>query len=148
MGTRSSIGMEVKGNGKVLCRHSYCHWDGYPTYNGRILLNHYTTPEKVEALIDLGSMSVLRESIGQKHDFDKDRDMASDKQWSTFYHRDRGLDWEQCKPNLTPKKEWVGDKDSWCEFFYLFGLDGKWRVSEGGKFKLLTQANTTEKANA
>ena len=37
----------------------YLHWDGYPSWAGDKLLNHYTTEEKVQRLIDLGAISVL-----------------------------------------------------------------------------------------
>lgn len=56
MATRSLIGVqEPNGSIKVI----YCHWDGYPDHNGKILLNHYTDPEKIRALIDLGDLCQL-----------------------------------------------------------------------------------------
>lgn len=41
----------------------YLHSDGYPSYAGRILLNHYQDEAKVEALIDLGDLSFLAERV-------------------------------------------------------------------------------------
>lgn len=32
----------------------YCHWDGYPEYNGLILFENYKDKNKVEKLINLG----------------------------------------------------------------------------------------------
>ena len=49
MATRSRIGIELS-DGSILS--VYHHWDGYPTWLGRILNTHYTTREKVEDLID------------------------------------------------------------------------------------------------
>lgn len=66
MSTRSNIAI-LYPNGSV--KGIYCHSDGYPSYNGEILLNHYATVEKVEALMDLGHLSVLGREIGVKHDF-------------------------------------------------------------------------------
>jgi hypothetical protein len=43
MGTRSNIAYE-KPNGKVVVM--YCHYDGYPEYNGRVLQEHYSHPTK------------------------------------------------------------------------------------------------------
>ena len=39
MATRSRIAIE-KENGTV--ESIYCHWDGYPENNGRILVENYT----------------------------------------------------------------------------------------------------------
>ena len=57
MGTRSRIGIELKDHSVVSV---YCHWDGYPEGNGRILNHHYTDRDDVKELIDGGSMSSLR----------------------------------------------------------------------------------------
>ncbi len=54
MATRSRIGIELK-NGSVLS--VYHHWDGYPEWLGRILKTHYSSRDKVAALIDGGDMS-------------------------------------------------------------------------------------------
>jgi len=59
MATRSSISIR-KGN-KVTS--IYCHWDGCLTYNGVLLLNHYTKTSKIEKLIALGSLSSLGKLI-------------------------------------------------------------------------------------
>lgn len=62
MATRSTISIVDKkkgGNGRQI----YCHWDGYPENNGAILLEHYKDAEKVNELIDLGSISSLRPNI-------------------------------------------------------------------------------------
>ena len=43
MSTRSHIGIwNEDGSLDVI----YCHWDGYPSYNGAVLLHHYQDPEK------------------------------------------------------------------------------------------------------
>ena len=47
MATRSRIGIELS-DGSILS--VYHHWDGYPTWLGRILNTHYNTREKVEAV--------------------------------------------------------------------------------------------------
>ena len=59
MGTRSRIGIELKDHSVV---STYCHYDGYPEHNGKILTNLYTTKEQVSNLIDGGSMSSLHTS--------------------------------------------------------------------------------------
>lgn len=60
MGTRSTINIKTE-DGRY--KGIYCHWDGYVSHNGRILVNYYTTTEQVEALIALGNISSLGETI-------------------------------------------------------------------------------------
>ena len=88
MGTRSTIALEF-ADGTV--QQVYCHWDGYLDHNGRILQDHYTDPFKLRDLIDLGDMSSLGASLGEKHDFDErvnPQTLADTR--CTFYGRDRG----------------------------------------------------------
>jgi len=56
MATRSYIGKRLE-DGKI--RYIYCHFDGYPSHNGEILVEYYSTEDKVTGLIDLGDMSSL-----------------------------------------------------------------------------------------
>ena len=88
MATRSRIAIEDQ-TGKV--RSIYCHWDGYPSNNGRILLEHFQTQEKVESLIELGSISSLNKNVeipeGVTHSFDNPADDVV-----VAYHRDRAED--------------------------------------------------------
>ena len=64
MGTRSTIGV-LNTDGSVTA--VYCHWDGYPEHNGKILMENYTTEEKVRELIGLGSISSANLSSSRKH---------------------------------------------------------------------------------
>ena len=41
----------------------YCHWDGYLSYNGRILIDHYNSLEMAERLVDNGNISLLGDTI-------------------------------------------------------------------------------------
>ena len=61
MGTRSRIGIELNDNSILSV---YCHYDGYPEFNGRVLENHYDTVEKVRNLIDGGDMSCTWTNAG------------------------------------------------------------------------------------
>lgn len=87
MSTHSFIGIEDETTGKV--RGIYCHYDGYPDGVGYVLKKHYQDEHKLRELVKLGSISALREEIGDKHDFE-DLDSAESYQWTTAYHRDRG----------------------------------------------------------
>ena len=61
MGTRSLIGKQLK-DGSIL--GVYCHYDGYPEYNGRMLRDKYNTVSKVDKLIDGGDMSCVYTNAG------------------------------------------------------------------------------------
>ena len=54
MGTRARIGIQLSNDSVVSVYH---HWDGYPSWLGRILNTHYNTEELVSELIDGGDMS-------------------------------------------------------------------------------------------
>lgn len=52
----------------------YCHSDGYYECTGRILNKYYNTKEKVDDLIALGDLSILKEKLNPTtdwHSFDK-----------------------------------------------------------------------------
>ena len=61
MATRSRIGLQLSDDSIVSV---YCHYDGYPEFNGRVLRTHYDTIEKVRELIDGGDMSCAWTNAG------------------------------------------------------------------------------------
>ena len=58
MGTRSYIGKDI-GNGKYSV--IFCQLESYLETTGRLLTEHYNTPEKVDALLALGDICFLGE---------------------------------------------------------------------------------------
>ena len=60
MSTRSLIG-KVQPDGKI--KAVYCHFDGYPSYNGVTLDTYYTDPKKVDELISGGGFPSLEEDV-------------------------------------------------------------------------------------
>jgi hypothetical protein len=123
MATRSRIAIEDQ-TGKV--RSIYCHWDGYPSNNGRILLQHYKTQEKVEALIALGSLSSLNENVeipeGTTHNF-----KTPAKGITVAYNRDRG------ETLNIEHHDSVGDfiSSDIEEYGYVFTAAGEWLFADG-----------------
>lgn len=96
MSTRSTIALEY-ADGTV--HQIYCHHDGYLSYNGIRLYQHWQDPFKVRDLMDLGSISSLGFEIGTAHPFDSPGRWGSDedaKYRAEFgnmckaYGRDRG----------------------------------------------------------
>lgn len=96
MSTRSTIAMRYPdGHVKAV----YAHWDGYPSHNGKILLEHYSNPWLLDCLLHLGAISILMPKIGRQHPFDYKFDPSLETTveqkakwdtWTMAYHRDRG----------------------------------------------------------
>ena len=83
MSTNSSITVKVGDSVKSI----YCHWDGYPSHNGRILLENYNNQEAAEKVVSVGDLSVLAESMEspEHHSFEN-----AIPGHSIAYGRDRG----------------------------------------------------------
>jgi hypothetical protein len=130
MATRSTISMKTD-EGKF--RTIYCHWDGYPSYNGAMLNENYTDPAKIKSLIDLGSISSLREEIGEKHPFDRNYEAPELDlygNWTSAYHRDRGEEWSRTAPMTFNDTEEMIEL-SGEEYAYVWNGDD-WLVHEVG----------------
>ena len=124
MGTRSYIGRRYD-DGSI--RAVYCHWDGYPSNNGRILTESWTDPEALECLLDLGDLSSLGSTLGSKHDF-----MGGPKGECTFYGRDRGEELKAARTYGSEEDFQRGAESAWAEYAYLLD-SGAWRCwSLGG----------------
>ena len=123
MGTRSFI---IVANPKGDFTGSYCHWDGYPSHNGRVLLEHYSTKGKARELVRLGSLSSLGERAKplnpDLHSFD-----CKEPNTTVAYHRDRGEAWENVSPLTHDTLSDLVDTaaECWCEYVYLF-WNGHW----------------------
>lgn len=132
MSTRSLIGIL---NPNQTVTYIYCHWDGYPSNNGQILIDHYTDFQKIQELLKLGSLSSLGPKIGEKHPFETyglpESEKAKYEGMCTAYGRDREeKDTEAQTTNSVDdyKKEFT---ESWAEYAYLFD-DGRWLVFWNG----------------
>jgi hypothetical protein len=132
MATRSTIALEyVDGTVDQI----YCHWDGYLSHNGKILMEHWQDPFKVQEMMDLGALSILGEAIGEKHDFDDD----IDNHVCTFYGRDRG-ETDIGAKRFTNFQDYV-ENHQYEEFEYILRNDGQWYVSgDSGDYVLLSVA--------
>ncbi len=128
MGTRSQIGIE---NADGTVTGIYCHWDGYPSHNGRILKDHYADEARVRELIAIGDISSLKEEIGEKHPFDmwgyKGEVDPRWEKWCKAYGRDR--DEPDCAAETYHDAEYFykNFRVAGTEYAYLF-RNGKWYV--------------------
>jgi len=120
MGTRSRIGYVNPESGKILS--AYCHWDGYPSNNGKILLEHYATLDRVRLLVSEGDMSSLEPECTKPegHTFDKPVDG-----FTTYYGRDRGESGVEPQFSKTKEAFLKLTDETGGEYAYLFD-DGKW----------------------
>ena len=126
MSTRSYI---VRENSDETYTGIYCHCDGYLTYNGAMLLDHYATKDRVDRLLSYGHLSVLDEKIepdpSRVHTFDERQPGVC-----VFYGRDRGEKFQQAlKVDLTE----IDKPESWVDYCYVFGKDGIWRYFKCGE---------------
>ena len=123
MSTRSLIAKQI---GEDKFRTIYCHCDGYLEHNGRILLEHYNTVEKLDELLGLGSLSFLAPKINpdteKPHSFEEPQEDVV-----LAYARDRG---DEFHPAIDINYEELTDERSWADFVYVFGEDGKWRYTQ------------------
>ena len=154
MGTRSTIALEF-ADGTV--QQVYCHWDGYLSYNGMILQEHYSNPFVLRDLIDLGDISSLKPTIGTKHAFSQFETKMSSEDYdklygemTTFYGRDRnesGCEARKFKDYLD-----YAENHQYEEFEYILRACGDkavWFVSDHGKdFVPLAEALEAEKVAA
>ena len=108
MATRSRIAIENQ-DGTVTS--IYCHWDGYTSGVGKMLEKWYTTQAKVEALIELGNLSSLDETL----------------ETTVAYARDRGEDSHQAIYSNVEELFEDGFGDI-VEYVYCFTKDGIWLV--------------------
>jgi len=120
MATRSNIAYKTP-EGKI--RSVYCHWDGYPAHNGEMLRRYYSDPDKVQALVELGQISVLKPRVyptTMDHTFD-----TPEEDITIFYGRDRG----ESNVGYQEYDDFAQYVDNGEEYMYFF--DGKdWLVND------------------
>ena len=112
MGTRSRIGIELKDQSIVSV---YCHYDGYPAFNGKVLRDNYDTVEKVKELIDGGNMSCTWTNAGWGNE--------TLPETGALYYTMRGESLEDNAPRLDKDmEEFFSDGE---EYSYIF-RNGNW----------------------
>ena len=136
MATRSNIAI-VNQDGSIT--GIYCHWDGYPEYVGKMLLNHYNNVGIINELLNLGNLSNLDKNVNptESHTFDKPQDGVC-----VAYGRERGEKDQEAIVFEDLGEFEDGASNSWADYQYLFE-DGKWsyrNVNNTLGWRELTQA--------
>jgi hypothetical protein len=136
MGTRSNIGIVNEDDSITAI---YCHWDGFLSYNGKMLLQHYTSVDIVNQLMLLGDLSSLREKLypddSKPHTFQNQQEDVC-----VAYGRERNESDVDCKifKDIGDFERFAGNSDA--EYQYLFN-SGKWtyrEINHDGKWSELT----------
>ena len=127
MGTRCYIAKQVGANDY---RTIYCQLDGYPSYLGMLLIDHYNTVEMVDKLLDLGDIYALKPKLepdaNQPHDF-----MNRQKDVTLAFSRD--FDEEGFDASIKTLEEL---EENWeIEFVYIFTQDNKWKYFSVGELE-------------
>ena len=109
MATRSRIGIQLADQSILSV---YCHWDGYPQFNGAKLVEHFNSHDAAAELIDGGDISALWTNQGW------DREILPTT--GPLYYSARG---EDIPPRLDATfGKYIGNNE---EYAYLF-TNGKW----------------------
>lgn len=135
MATRGNIGI-VNEDGSITA--IYVHWDSYPEYVGKILLNRYNDISIVNQLMLLGDLSILREKLypddSKPHTFQTQQEDVC-----VAYGRERSESDVDCKifKDIGDFERFANNSDA--EYQYLFE-DGKWTYRNvNKKWKELTE---------
>lgn len=120
MGIRSLIGLlyeDVTNTTKPINRvkYIYCNFDGYPSGVGKELKNNYSSEEKLDRLLNLGSCSSIFPEI------------------VTYF--ERGDDWESVKPKVVTLQEYR--EIGLIDYVYLFDpIQNIWQCWNWNKTKI------------
>lgn len=111
MSTRSRIGIQLPDDSILSV---YCHYDGYPEFNGVKLQEHFNSYEKASELIDDGDISALWTNAGWNNE--------TLSEVGPLYYSTRG---EDCPPRLDQDLCEFLLPDNSEEYAYLF-RNGEW----------------------
>jgi len=119
MSTHARIGLMLH-DGTI--KHSYVHFDGYPTGVGKTLVEHYNSEETIQELLSFGDMSYLTPIINPEgeHSFNKPEDGVT-----VFYGRDRGETGIDAEINSMDELHNIHSNS--VDFFYLY-VNKVWQV--------------------
>ena len=117
MATRSAIAIEtgLPEFGPGVIHAVYCHWDGYVTNNGALLLEHFNSLRIASELIKGGSISSLGEGLDktQFHCRDMGREMVPASEYGT-------------------REEFIEDSNG-LEYLYILNQNDAWEVFDMDK---------------
>ena len=128
MGTRSRIGIQLSDDSILSVYH---HWDGYPTWLGKILNTHYNSKEKVAELIDGGDMSCAwtKDRWTGKKIAEYVTVNVEVEEYGPQYYSERG---EDCPPRLDNNiVQYLANGE---EYAYIFNRNNEWVAFDRNEF--------------
>lgn len=123
MGTRSRIGIQLQDNSVLSV---YCHYDGYPEFNGRVLRDNYDTIEKVRNLIDGGDMSCTWTNAGWNNE--------TLPESGPLHYTARGESLESNAPRYDESIFDFLDKKNNEEYAYIWTVNNEWKCLDMHSF--------------
>ena len=123
MGTRSRIGIQLQDNSVLSV---YCHYDGYPEFNGRVLRDNYDTVEKVRNLIDGGDMSCTWTNAGWSNE--------TLPESGPLHYTARGESLESNAPRYDESIFDFLDKKNNEEYAYIWTVNNEWKCLDMHSF--------------
>ena len=109
MGTRSRIGIQFSDDSVLSV---YCHWDGYPSFNGKVLREFYDTKEKVSELINGGDISSLHTNVGWNNE--------TLPETGPQYYTSRGESIKDNEPRIDSSLKSYTNKNMGEEYHYVY----------------------------
>ena len=123
MATRSLIGIKLDNE---IVKIIYCHWDGYPTHNGKLLIENYNTPATITELMELGDLSILAETPAA----------------CKAYHLYRNQQWGMVEPRDVNASEMASvGKEYGVDYVYIYNNEFEWECFdyEGNPVEILSE---------
>ena len=124
MGTRSRIGIQLQDDSILSV---YCHWDGYPSFNGKVLREFYNTKEKVNQLINGGNISSLHTNAGWNNE--------TLPEMGPLHYTSRGESLESNAPRLDESIFDFLEKENNEEYAYIWSVNNKWVAFKMNQFE-------------
>ncbi len=139
MSTRARIGVELS-DGSILS--AYHHWDGYPSWLGVKLQEHFNTKELASELIDGGDMSVCytTERWNKEPNEHGGATKHEVEDYGPQYYSERG---ENTPPRLDVNLSQYLDKDNNEEYGYVYTNNG-WVCYDMNSFDYRKQPEIVE----
>ena len=128
MSTRSRIGIQLSDESILSVYH---HWDGYPTWLGKVLNTHYSSKEKVAELIDGGDMSCAwtKDRWTGKQIAKYVTENVEVEEYGPQYYSARG---EDCPPRLDNNiVQYLANGE---EYAYIFNRNNEWVAFDRNEF--------------
>jgi len=122
MSTTARIGIELP-SGKV--KASYCHFDGYPEGVGKTLLYHYSDRNKLESLIDLGTLRVLKPLVDPDPNLPHVLREEAQDDVTEAYGKD-GEPEDYSPPEILDSLEKYFEAQYAHDYAYVYTKEGKW----------------------